>query len=230
MRSILRTPPSIRDPLFRDVLALASAAAVVGVSYGAISVAAGVSPARTIAMSLFVFAGGAQFLAAGVVGAGGTAVAAVVGGLLLNARHVPFGLAIGDTVGRGPLARAVGSHVMTDESVAFSLARPDPATRRRAYVLAGAALFVTWNVATVIGVVAGGVMGDPDRYGVDAAFPAGMFALLLPALREGGAVRVALGGALLALLAAPFLPPGLPVLVALGALVLGISASKEEAG
>jgi 4-azaleucine resistance transporter AzlC len=216
VRSLLRTIP---PDLLRDVAALGAACFVVGLSFGAIAVASGTTIAQASAMSLLVFAGGAQFLAVGITGAGGTAVAAVLAGLLLNARHLPFGLAIGDALGR---RRLLGSHVMTDESVAFALARSDPAARRTAYWAAGITLYVVWNAATVLGALAGGAVGDPAAFGIDAAFPAGMLALLLPALAGRPALRVAIGGAVIALIATPVLPPGLPVLVALLGLVFAL--------
>jgi 4-azaleucine resistance transporter AzlC len=221
MRSFIRTLPA---GLARDVAALAAACFVIGLSFGAIAVAAGTTVVQASAMSLLVFAGGAQFLAVGITGAGGTAVAAVLGGLLLNTRHLPFGLAIGDALGRH---RLIGSHVMTDEAVAFALARTDPAARRAAYWLAGGTLYVVWNVATVLGAIAGGAVGDPAAFGIDAAFPAGMLALLLPALGDRPALRVALGGAAIALICVPLLPPGVPVLVALLGLVFALPLPRR---
>jgi 4-azaleucine resistance transporter AzlC len=216
MRSILRT-----DPIARDVTALCAAAMVVGLSFGAIASAAGVPLAQILVMNAFVYAGGAQFMAVGLAGAGATAAAIVVAGLLLNARHLPFGLAIGNGVlGTGRAARLLGSHLMTDESVAFALAQDDPARRRRAYWMTGVALFVTWNVSAAAGAVAGSALGDPATFGVDAAFPAALLALTLPSLRDKSSARVAGAGAVLALAATPFLPAGLPVLVALLALVI----------
>ena len=70
-------------------------------SFGALAAAAGVAPAITMGMSLLVFAGGSQFLVVAVVATGGSPFAAVLAGLLLNARHLPFGLAVGDIVGPG---------------------------------------------------------------------------------------------------------------------------------
>jgi predicted branched-subunit amino acid permease len=216
MRSLTRT-----DPLVRSVLAVAAAVFVVGASFGAIAAAAHVRLLEAMAMSVFVFAGGSQFLAVGVVSAGGSALAAVFAGLVLNARHLPFGLAIGDVIGRRPLHRAVGSHLIVDESVAFALSQDDPDSQRRAYWLAGSALFVSWNVGTVLGFVAGASVGDPTAFGIDAAFPAGLLALLWPTLRERPQLRVAVVSGALALATTPFLPPGLPVLVAL----LGLAAA-----
>ncbi|MBA3908170.1 MAG: AzlC family ABC transporter permease, partial [Pseudonocardiales bacterium] len=107
----------------RDALALAVAVAVVGVSFGALAAAAGVPTPLTIAMSLLVFAGGAQFLAVAVVAAGGSPVAAVAGALLLNVRHLPFGLAVAGVVGDRWPAKVLGAHILIDESVAFARAR-----------------------------------------------------------------------------------------------------------
>lgn len=212
MRSLNRT-----DDL-RDVLALASAVGVVGASFGAIAASAGIPPALTVAMSLLVFAGGSQFLVVSVVAAGGSPVAAVVAGLLINARHLPFGLAMAPVVGPSWPARLLGAHILIDESVAFARARPGGGARR-AFWTSGVALFVFWNVGTVVGLVGGSSVPDTDAFGIDAAFPAALLALLLPGLRAADTRRVALTAAALAVVATPFLPPGLPVLVGLLALV-----------
>jgi 4-azaleucine resistance transporter AzlC len=218
MRSLFRTS----DPIVRSVAALCAAGFVIGLSFGAIAAAAHIPLVKIAAMSVFIYAGGAQFLAVGIVSAGGGALAIILAGLLLNARHLLFGLAIGDVIGDRPATRAVGSHVMTDESVAFALAQSEPAARRRAYWITGIGLFCTWNVACVIGALAGSALGDPATFGVDAAFPAGLLALVLPALREKPALRVAVAAAVVALVTTPFLPAGLPVLVALVGLVFAL--------
>jgi predicted branched-subunit amino acid permease len=204
--------------LARDVAAIAVAITAVGVSFGAIATAAGLPAWLVCAMSVLVFAGGSQFMAVGLIAAGNP-VAAVLAGLLLNARHLPFGLAIaGPVLGGGRWTTLVGSHLMIDESVAFALAQPDASARRRAYWLAGGTLFVGWNAGTLLGVALGGAAGDPGVLGLDAAFPAGLVALLLPSLRGVEARRVALAGAALAVLTTPLLPAGLPVLLALAGL------------
>jgi branched chain amino acid efflux pump len=199
----------------RDALALAAAIALVGMSFGALAAAAGVPPVLTVAMSLLVFAGGSQFLVVAVVAAGGSPFAAVLAGLLLNARHLPFGLAVGGAVGSGWAARLVGAHILIDESVAFARARGGGPAARPVYWLVGGLAFVSWNTAAVIGMLAGSAVPDPAAFGVDAAFPAGLLALLLPALRAPDARRVALLAAGAALLTTAVLPAGLPVLAGL---------------
>jgi 4-azaleucine resistance transporter AzlC len=215
--------------MVRDVGALCAAAVVVGLSFGAIANAAGLPLSQIVVMSAFVYAGGAQFLAVGLVSAGGTALAIVLAGLLLNARHLPFGLAIGnETLGDSRWRRIVGSHILTDESVAFALAQDDPARRRRAFWLTGAALYVTWNVSSTIGAIAGSALGDPDTFGIDAAFPAALLALTLPSLKDKVSVRVAIAGAAIALVATPFLPAGLPVLLALLGLAFALPVPSPK--
>ncbi|MGW4294242.1 AzlC family ABC transporter permease [Micromonospora chersina] len=225
MRTAYRTGDA---RVLRDVAAIGAAMVAVGASFGAVAVAAGLPAWATLAMSVLVYAGGAQFMAVGLIAAG-SPLAAVLAGLLLNARHLPFGLALGGALGPRRWQRLLGSHLMTDEATAFALARPAGPGRRRAFWLAGVLLFLAWNAGTGLGVLAGGAVGDPAALGLDAAFPAGLAALLLPSLRDRETRRVALTGAALAVLATPLLPAGLSVLLALAALLLPLLARRGTA-
>jgi len=209
----------------RDAAALGAAIAVIGMSFGALAAAAGVAVPIAVAMSLLVFAGGSQFLVVAVVVAGGSPFAAVLAGLLLNARHLPFGLAMGDVVGTSWPARLVGAHLMIDESVAFARARGGGPAARPLYWLVGSVAFVCWNAGTLIGLAVGSAVPDPSAFGVDAAFPAGLLALLLPTLRRADARRVGAAAGGIALLATPLLPAGLPVLAGLAGL---FAAGKDK--
>ncbi|GEL21860.1 hypothetical protein PSU4_08140 [Pseudonocardia sulfidoxydans NBRC 16205] len=237
MRSFRRTPTpegstdGSRADL-RDVLALAAALGVVGASFGALAAAAGIPLPIVAGMSLIVFAGGSQFLVVAVVAAGGGVLAAVVGGLLLNARHIPFGLAMAPVVADRSPGRVLGAHVLIDEAVAFSRARGTGPRARRAFWACGISFFMLWNVGTIVGAVAGAAVPDPNSFGIDSAFPAALLALLLPGLRAADARRVGLGAAAVALVATPFLPPGLPVLAGLAGLALagGAPVTKSAPG
>ncbi len=195
------------------------AGGIVGVSFGAIAVAGGLPVWVPVVMSLIVYAGSAQFSAVGVLLAGGGPLAAAATGLLLNTRTAAYSLAVADVLGRGRLARFLGAHLVTDETVAFALAQPDPLRRRTAFWVSGIGLFTTWNMSVLAGALAGGALGDTARYGLDAAFPAVLVALVLPALRADKRVRrAALPGAAVALAVAPVVPAGVPVLAALSGL------------
>jgi predicted branched-subunit amino acid permease len=204
--------------LLRAIGLVVLADGVVGVSFGAIAVSGGQPAWVPLVMSSAVFAGGAQFAALYIVLGGGAPAAAALAGLVLNARLLPFGFAVADVLDRGWPARLLGSHLVVDESVAFALAERDPARRRAVFWACGAALFVVWNLGTALGVLAGRAVGNPDALGLDAASPMVLLALVLPALREPAVRWAALTGAAIALAATPFLPGGLPVLLALAGL------------
>lgn len=201
----------------RDILLINLAVGIVGISYGAITVGEGLPWWLPNFMSVVVLGGASQFLFTGVVGAGGSVVAAVLAGLLVNARHLPFGFALADTVRRRPL---LGSYLMIDEVVAFALAQHDPARRRAAFFACGMGLWVFWSIGSLIGALLGQTVADTDTFGLDAAFPAVLLALTMPALRDGPTRNVALVGCVLALVAVPFAPSGVAVLCALPALLL----------
>ncbi|SEG14771.1 4-azaleucine resistance probable transporter AzlC [Actinacidiphila yanglinensis] len=222
IRSIWRTPDKDLTDLLRDIALVCVADALVGVSFGAIAVGLGLPLWLPMVMSLVVFAGAAQFLFIGIVGAGGSPLAALAAGLLVNVRHVPFGFAVADVLtGTGWPRRLAGSHLMVDETVAFTLAQHTPARRRTAYWACGAGLFTAWNLGVVAGAFGGRAVGDTDAFGLDAAFPAVLLALLLPSLDRVGSRRAASAGVAIALATTPFLPAGLPVLLALAGVAAG---------
>lgn len=226
VRSLSRTRvlQAIRGPLdastLRDIGLVCLADAAVGASFGAIAVSGGLAPWVPMALSVFVFAGSAQFAAIGAVLAGGGAAAGVVAGLVLNARLLPFGFAVADVLDGPWWTRAIGAQMVVDESVAFSMRFGDRPRRRAAFWVCGAGLFVCWNLSVVAGAFAGRAIRDTGAFGLDAAFPAVLLALVLPQLKDNVTRHAALAGAVLAVAAAPFLPAGLPVLLALAGLAV----------
>ncbi|HEX5993751.1 MAG TPA: AzlC family ABC transporter permease [Jiangellales bacterium] len=228
MRSIWRT---LDRDLARDIALVCVADTIVGVSFGAITVSLGLPLWLPMLLSVVVFAGAAQFMFVGIVAAGGNPIAAVVAGLLVNARHLPFGFAIGDVLGTGWIRRIAGTHLMIDESVAFALAQREPQRRRAAYWACGITLFACWNLGILAGAFGGTVITNTDALGLDAAFPAVLLALILPAMRNPATRRAALAGVAIALVTAAFLPTGLPVLLSLFGVLVGLRGirSAQEA-
>jgi 4-azaleucine resistance transporter AzlC len=201
---------------------LGLAVGVFGVSFGLIAVTAGLSPAKASAMSLLVFTGASQFAAVGVVGAGGSPVAAIASALFLGARNAAYGLTMAPVLeGRLP-KRLLAAQLVIDESTALAMAQSDNGERQRGFWAAGVSIYVFWNIGTVIGALGGQLIGKPETWGLDAAFPAAFVALLIPHLRKVGGKQTALLGAALAIALTPILPPGIPILVAAVASVLGL--------
>ena len=216
MRSTWRTLQARLGPeLARDIALVCLADGIVGLSFGAITVGSGLPLWLPMLMSVVVFAGASQFLFVGLVAAGGNPVAAVAAGLLVNARHLPFGFAVADLLSGSRGRRLAGSHLMIDESVAFALAQRGTGRSRVAFWACGLALFLCWNLGVLLGAFGGTAITNTDAFGLDAAFPAVLLALVLPSLRDPATRRAALVGAAVALATSPFLAAGLPVLLAL---------------
>jgi branched chain amino acid efflux pump len=201
-----------------DVALVCLADGIVGLSFGATAVGGHLAWWVPVVLSVLVFAGGAQIAAVGVVLAGGSPVAAVMAGAVLNTRLFPYGLAVADVVDGPWWRRLLGTHVMTDESVAFAMRQSSPARRRAAFFACGVALFVVWNASVLLGVLLGSAMRDTNAFGLDATFPAVMLALALPTLTSRPTRLAAGTGAVIAVALTPVLPAGLPLLAALGGL------------
>jgi 4-azaleucine resistance transporter AzlC len=203
------------------------AVGVFGVSFGVLAVASGLSVAQASAMSLLVFTGASQFAAVGVVGAGGSTAAALGSALLLAARNGAYAIAVSDLLPRRLPSRLLAAQLVIDETTALAAAQPDPVDGRRAFWVTGVAVFVCWNVGTLVGALGGDQVGDPARFGLDAAFPAGFVALLAPHVRTfDGKVAAAIGAAL-ALVVVPVVPVGVPVLLAALACLVGLRAPHD---
>lgn len=203
-------------------LVLGLAVGVFGVSFGVLAVASGLSAAQASAMSLLVFTGASQFAAVGVIGSGGSTAAALGSALLLAARNGAYGLSLSDVL-RGRLAtRLLAAQLVIDESTAMATAQRTPADQRKGFWVAGLSVFVCWNLGTLVGALGGDAIGDPERYGLDAAFPAGFVALVVPHLRSIDGRLAAAIAVTVALLLVPVAPAGVPVLAAALAVLVGL--------
>ena len=222
MSSIWRT---LERGVLRDIALTCLAVLFIGLSYGAIAVASGFPLWVPAVQSVLVLAGASEFLFIGIVATGGSPIAAALAGLLVNARHLPYGLALPDitgppgVTGRG-WRRLAGTHLMNDESVVFALAQDDLPRQRAAYWACGLGMVICWPGGAILGALIGSAAHDTNAFGLDAMFPAVILALIVPDLRDRMTLRAALAGAAIALIAAPFLPAGLPVLLALAAVLL----------
>jgi predicted branched-subunit amino acid permease len=190
-----------------------------GVAFGVAATGAGLSLAEASAFSLLVFAGSAQFAAIEIIGRGGGAVPAIAAGLLLNLRCLAFGIVMAPSLPGPWWKRALWSHLMIDESTAVATVQRDPRWRRYGFGYAGLAIFVAWNISTVVGAAARSSTGHlVTTAGIDATIPAAFLALLWPRLGDARQRLTAVLGGLVALALVPLAAPGIPVIAA-GAVV-----------
>ncbi len=217
--------PPIRFELRRGAvtaLPLAIAVGLFGVSFGVLSAASGgMGAAPAVVMSAITFAGSAQFAAASVVAAGGAPVTSIAAALLLNARYLPIGISVARFLPGGRLRRFLSAQLVVDESWAIA-AKGGGEFEADRLIGAGIMLWLAWVGGTIVGVVGGEALGDPAALGLDAAFPALFLALLVPQLDAPRAIAAALLGAGIALVLVPFTPPGVPIIAAAAAALIGL--------
>ena len=215
-----------RSRVLRDAIGLGLAVGLYGAAFGAAADAAGLNVWQAMTLSALMFTGASQFALVGVLGAGGGPLAAVGSALLLGTRNTVYGVRLVPLLQpRGVLRRLGTAHWVIDETAALSIAAPDRGLARLAFLAGGASIFVMWNATTAIGALGAAALTGPALAALDAVVPAAFLALLWPRLRKGFPesrvqLRVALGGAAVALALTPFVPAGVQVIVAVVAVAL----------
>jgi predicted branched-subunit amino acid permease len=210
-----------RNVVLRQALFVGIATGAYGISFGALSVASGLTVTQTCVLSLLMFTGGSQFALVGVVGSGGTGVAAVAAAGFLGVRNGFYGLQMAPLLQARSWRRPLAAHLTIDESTAVGTAQSRPELVRLGFWSTGLAVFVLWNLTTLLGAVLGDAMGDPRAYGMDAAAAAAFLGLIWPRLTALRPRVVALGAAGLAVALIPIAPAGVPVLAAVLVAIAG---------
>jgi 4-azaleucine resistance transporter AzlC len=204
----------VAAPLFPAAFAL-------GASFGVLARTAHFGAVAAVVMSATTFAGSAQVATVSVLGAGGGVAAAVVAALLLNARYAPIGITIASSFRGSVLRRLAQAQLVVDESWALA-GGGTPRFDRRVLLGVGWLLWVGWVGGTAVGALLGQAIGDPSAFGLDGAFAALFVALLAAQLTSRTRTVAAVGGALIAVLLIPFTPPGVPIIAATAAVLVGL--------
>lgn len=226
--NVLPTQPAARAAA-RQGVSVSVATGLYGISFGALSVAAGIGIGPTMALSLLMFSGGSQFALVGVIGAAGTPVAAVATAALLGLRNALYGAVVSPLLQVRGWRRVAAAHLTIDESTAVAVAQPEPSASRTGFWVTGIGVFVLWNAFVLLGALAGDALGDPRAWGLDAAAAAAFLALVWPRLAPRRAQLVAGLAVVATAVLIPLVPPGLPVLAAAAvAIVIGLLAPASE--
>lgn len=212
----------LKGDTIKAIVLVCVAVGVVAVSYGSLAMSWGFPLWVPLALATLVLGGASEFMFLGIIVSGGNPFAAAAAGLLVNARHIPFGIAVRELVGTRAIG-LLGCHIMNDESVVFGLSQPTPEQRKAAYWLCGCGIAILWPVGVLLGSGVGKLLPTPETIGLDAVFPAILLALVVPALKKRTTLIRALSGAAISLASVPFTPAGVPVLLSL----LGIFARKK---
>ena len=181
--------------------------------------------AQACALSLLMFTGASQFALVGVLGAGGGVLSAVAGAALLGTRNLLYAVRLADLLRLRGLRRLVAAQLTIDESTAMATGAA-PGLAGVGFWATGAAVYGLWNAATLLGALGAGVV-DTRALGLDAAVGAAFLGLLVPQVRDRSAAGVAVCGAAIAVLVVPVTPPGVPVLLAGLAALLGLRGGRS---
>lgn len=200
---------------------------VLSASFGVLAVQAGFTPLQAIVTSALVFGGSAQFTALSIAAGGGGIAAALSAATLMHSRFLAMGIALAPSLPGGPLRRAVEGQGVVDSS--WALANRGDGTFDRG-LLFGTTLpqYVAWLAGTVLGALTGDLLGDTERLGLDALFPTFFVGILVAELRQPRARVAAVVGAVIALALVPFTPPGVPVLAASAAALVGLGVAEPR--
>jgi predicted branched-subunit amino acid permease len=220
-------PPELSTQRRREVLrqawSVGIATGAYGISFGALAVASGLNVWQTQLLSAAMFTGGSQFAFIGIIGTGlAAAPAAIATAAMLGIRNGLYAIQNARFLEVSGLRRVLAAHLTIDESTAVGIGQPEVRGQRLGFWHTGIAVFVFWNLMTFVGALAGNALGDPKRFGLDAAAAAAFCALLWPRLRSADARLTAAIAIAVALSLVSFVPAGVPVLVAsLAAVVVG---------
>jgi 4-azaleucine resistance transporter AzlC len=204
----------------RVAASLVPAAAALGASFGVLARTADMGTTAAIVMSATTFAGSAQVATVSVLAAGGGVAAAVLAALLLNARYAPIGISIAGTFRGNTFKRLAESQLVVDESWALA-GGGSPRFDRKVFLVVGISLWIAWVGGTAVGALLGSAVGDTKAFGLDGAFAALFVVLLATQLTSRPRIAAAAGGAAIAALLVPFSAPGVPIIAAIGATVVG---------
>ena len=215
-------------PYWRDCLVVSLAVGVIGVTFGVFADAAGFDLAQIVVMSALVFTGASQFAAVGVIDDGGSGGAAVGSALLLAARNALYGPVAWRALPVAPLARLGAAHFVIDETTAMAAAQANNRDARAAFWLTAVTLWLCWNGGSVAGALLGAILGKPETWGLDAAFPAMFVALLAPHIRTTAGRTAAVVATAIALAAVPAAASGVPILLAVAALIPAVLVQRRQ--
>lgn len=216
-----------RRAINRAAVGIGLYAGLFGLTFGAVSRAAGLDAIETVGMSVVMFTGASQFALVGILGGGGAPFAALAAALLLGLRNAFYGVAISARLRPRGLRRLLTAHFVIDETTAMTVAQRAPEAGRQAFWATSISLCSMWVLGTAVGALVGGSI-DTTALGLDAAAPAIFLALLWSQLGSAHAPAVAIGAVVVALALVTITPAGVPIIAAAAvAIVAGLLPARS---
>jgi predicted branched-subunit amino acid permease len=200
----------------------------VGFTVAILHVTEGTSPLVMIGSVFLVNAVTPTLAFAAVTAAGGSTTSGILSGWLVSSRFGLFAAAIAPRLWPSRLRRAVAAHVAFDPNVAVAQREETDTDARKVYVAASIWLCLPWWIGGTLGALIGDQLGDANKLGLDAVFPAALLAIIWPQLRQRHLLPIAIGAAAIALVLLEPAPGGVPVLVGACAALLALRTIKPR--
>lgn len=171
---------------FRTAMPLAFGNLAFGATFGALAQSVGLSGIPAVLMSIAVFSGTAQVLALEMMSSRASVVAIWIATLLVSLRYVLMGLTMRSWFRDVPRwIVAPGMHSMSDQSWALTLSDRQHGRHDAGFFFgSNIALVLTWIGGTLLGVMAGRLVGDAERLGIHFAATAAFIGILAGIRRE----------------------------------------------
>lgn len=218
------TPPA---PGWADLGALVLTFFSLGVTVNVLVLERVGSEGLTIGAALLINAATTELAYLAVRDAGGTQVAAVVAGWVVASRFGLLAVSLGARLHVGRVHRAIAASQAFDPNVGLAIQQRSPNRVVSIFWRVTVAMHAGWYVGIIVGVFLGNVIGDADRLGLDAVFPAALLAIIGNLLRQrSGALAAVIGGGL-CLVLIPIAPAGIPIIVSLAGAFVALRVSDE---
>ena len=191
-------------------------------AFGAAAVASHYSVLQACLLSLLTFSGASQFAVIGVLGSGGSAISAIATSSLLGIRNGLYGVRMAQILKITGIRRIFGAQLTIDESTGVALSQSTPAAMKTGFWYTGLAVYIFWNLFTLLGALGASALGDPAAWGLDTAIPAIFLGLVWNRLSNRKAWAIALSALVVALALTPIAPAGIPIMsTVILAIILG---------
>lgn len=201
-----------------DALALAITFFALGVTLQVLLIDRGTSVGRALLASSVIFSATSQFAYLAVRDAGGGEWAAIAAGAVVATRFGIMAMTLNPRLPNVLWRRVAAAVNAFDPNVAIAVQQETPEGVEREFWRTTAAMMTGWFSGILIGTFIGNVVGDIDRLGLDAVFPAALLAIVGNLIRAGEGRIAAIAGALICLLLIPVAPAGVPIILS----VLGV--------
>ncbi len=220
-------PPSTRLGL-ADLAALAVTFFSLGVTLQVLLIDRGTSVWRALVASSVILSATSQFAYLAVRDAGGSEWAAIVAGAIVATRFGILAMTLIPRLPSGHARRVAAALNAFDPNVALAVQNAEPAAVERQFWRTTAAMMLGWFTGISIGTFLGNVLGDIERFGLDAVFPAALLAIIGNLLRTRDGFTAAVGGGLICLVLIPSAPAGVPIIMSVTGVVGAVLIERSR--